>query len=144
MKTHVVKAADIHETWHLVDAADKPLGRLAVAVARVLRGKHRPEFSPHLDLGDHVVVVNAAKIYLSGNKVDQKVYYRYSGYPSGLKVQRLRDLMEDDPALVIRRAVKGMLPSNRLGRRLLKKLKVYSGPQHPHEAQKPETLSLFS
>ncbi|MFQ5510450.1 MAG: 50S ribosomal protein L13 [Candidatus Krumholzibacteriia bacterium] len=142
MNTHTVKAGDIQQRWHLVDADNKPLGRLAVEVAKVLRGKHRPEYSPHLDLGDHVVVVNADKIHLSGKKRQQKVYYSYSGYTGGLKVRRVQDLLERDPARVVKHAVKGMLPSNRLGRRLLKKLKVYAGAQHPHEAQKPQSLPL--
>ncbi len=142
MKTHTVKERDIKQEWHLVDAENKPLGRLATEVACVLRGKHRPEFSPHLDLGDHVIVVNAGKIFLSGKKREQKVYYSYSGYQSGLRIRRVGDLLKRDPAQVIRRAVWGMLPSNRLGRRLLKKLKVYAGPEHPHESQKPKTLAL--
>ena len=137
MKTHTVKAADITEKWYLVDAADKPLGRVASEIARVLRGKHRPDYSPHLSLGDHVIVVNADKVYLSGNKNAQKRYYRYSGYQSGLKVRTLQEVMDKDPARVMRYAVKGMLPHNRLGRRLLKKLKVYAGPDHPHSAQQP-------
>ena len=141
MRTHTVKGKDITEQWHLVNADNRPLGRLAVEVAKVLRGKHRPEYSPHLDLGDHVVVVNAEKIYLSGKKAEQKVYYSYSGYPGGLKVRRVRDLLANDPAKVIKHAVKGMLPSNRLGRKLLKKLKVYAGPEHPHGAQQPQELS---
>lgn len=144
MKTHTVKSGDITESWYLIDASDKPLGRLACEVAKLLRGKHRPEFSPHLDLGDHVVVVNADKIHLSGKKSQQKVYYRYSGYQSGLKIRRVEDLMQTDPTKVIRHAVRGMLPSNRLGARLLKKLKVYSGPEHPHKAQKPKDFSLTS
>ena len=114
MKTHTVKAADIGEKWYIVDADNKPLGRMATEVAKVLRGKHRPEFSPHLDLGDHVVVVNAGKIHLTGKKAQQKVYYRYSGYPSGLKIQKVGELLRNDPAKVIRHAVKGMLPANRL------------------------------
>ncbi len=144
MRTHTVKAKDITERWHLVNADNKTLGRLAVEVAKVLRGKHRPEYSPHLDLGDHVVVVNAEKIFLSGKKPQQKVYYSYSGYPSGLKVRRVQDLLASDPAKVIKHAVKGMLPSNRLGRRLLKKLKVYAGPEHPHKAQKPQEMTVPS
>ena len=140
MKTHTVKGRDITETWYLVDAEDKPLGRMASDIAKVLRGKHRPEFSPHLSLGDHVVVVNADKIYLSGNKREQKVYYSYSGYQGGLKVRKFQDEMDKDPGRVIRHAVKGMLPHNRLGRRLLKMLKVYGGPDHPHSAQHPQDM----
>ncbi|MDH3217213.1 MAG: 50S ribosomal protein L13 [Candidatus Krumholzibacteria bacterium] len=142
MRTYTVKGEDISQAWHLFDASDKPLGRLACEVAKVLRGKHRPEYSPHLDLGDHVIVVNADKIYLSGKKNQQKVYYSYSGYQSGLKIRRLDELMRSDPARVVRHAVRGMLPSNRLGARLLKKLKVYSGPDHPHKAQKPKEFDL--
>ena len=138
MKTHTVKAGDITRVWYLVDATNKPLGRLACEVAKVLRGKHRAEFSPHLDLGDHVIVVNADKIHLSGKKMEQKVYYSYSGYQGGLKVQRISEVMAKDSGRVIRHAVKGMLPSNRLGSRLLKKLKVYAGSEHPHEAQQPK------
>lgn len=137
MKTHTVKAADIQERWYVFDAADKPLGRLASAIASVLRGKHRPEFSPHLSLGDHVIVVNAEKVYLSGNKRKQKVYYHYSGYPSGLKIRKLEEVMAKDPTRVVRHAVKGMIPHNCLGRSMMKKLKIYAGPAHPHSAQKP-------
>ena len=144
MRTHTVKGDDIKETWHIVDADDKPLGRLAAEIATVLRGKHRPEYSPHLSLGDHVVVVNAEKIYVSGKKREQKMYYSYSGYQSGLKVRSMKEMMEKDPTRVIRHAVKGMLPSNRLGRRLLGKLKVYAGPEHPHTAQQPQPLDLSS
>jgi len=144
MKTHTVKGGDIEQTWYVVDADSQVLGRLATEVARVLRGKHRPEFSPHLDLGDHVVVVNAEKVRLTGKKPQQKVYYSYSGYQSGLKVKSIQEVMAKDPTQVIRHAVRGMLPSNRLGRRLLKKLKIYSGPAHPHEAQQPKELSLPS
>jgi large subunit ribosomal protein L13 len=140
MRTHTVKKDDISEEWYLVDAENKPLGRLACRVAGILRGKHRPEYSPHLDLGDRVVVVNAEKIHLSGKKFQQKTYWRYSGYQSGLKFQNVQDVLDRDPSQVIRHAVKGMLPSNRLGRRLLKKLKVYSGPNHPHAAQKPKAI----
>lgn len=138
MKTHTVKAGDINQRWYVIDAADKPLGRMASAIATVLRGKHHPEYSPHLSLGDNVIVVNAEKIHLSGNKKDQKLYYSYSGYQSGLKIRSFRELMEKDPGRVVRHAVKGMLPHNRLGRRIMKKLKVYAGPDHPHTAQKPE------
>jgi large subunit ribosomal protein L13 len=144
MKTHTVKARDIKQEWHVIDAENKPLGRLAVEVARVLRGKHRPEYSPHLDLGDHVIVVNADKVYLSGKKIEQKQYTRYSGYPGGLKIARLQEMMKNDSTKVVRHAVKGMLPSTSLGRQLLKKLKVYSGSTHPHAAQTPKQLTLPS
>ena len=142
MKTHTVKQSEITEDWHLIDASDKTLGRIATVISRLLRGKHRPNFSPHLHLGDYVVVVNAEKIHLTGNKRQQKLYYRYSGYQSGLKTRTLQEMMDRDPTRVIVHAVKGMLPSNRLGRQLLKKLKVYSGSEHPHEAQKPASFSL--
>jgi len=138
MKTHTVKARDIQEHWYVVDASDKPLGRLASEIASVLRGKHRPEYSPHLSLGDHVVVVNAEKIHLSGNKRQQKLYYSYSGYQSGLRIRSFQEVMAKNPGQVVQHAVKGMLPHNRLGRRLMKKLKVYAGPDHPHKAQTPE------
>lgn len=137
MKTHTVKGGDIEETWYLVDATDRPLGRVASEIAKVLRGKHHPEFSPHLSLGDHVIVVNADRVYLSGNKVEQKRYYRYSGYQSGLKIRTLQEVMEKDPTRAMRYAIKGMLPHNRLGRQLLKNLRIYAGPEHPHSAQQP-------
>jgi large subunit ribosomal protein L13 len=137
MKTHTVKASEIKERWYVIDASDRPLGRLASQVANTLRGKHRPEFSPNLSLGDHVIIVNAEKIYLSGSKRDTKLYYRFSGYPGGLKVKTMRDVIEDDPTKVVRQAVRKMLPHTRLGRKMLKKLKVYAGPDHPHAAQKP-------
>ncbi len=140
MKTHTVKAGDITERWYVVDAAGVPLGRLASRVASVLRGKHRPEYSPHLSLGDHVIVVNADKVHLSGSKREKKQYYSYSGYQSGLKVRTVREMMERDPTRIFRLAVRGMLPHNRLGRRLLKNLKVYAGPDHPHAAQRPVEL----
>jgi large subunit ribosomal protein L13 len=140
MKTHTVKAADVEQRWYVVDAADRPLGRLATHVASVLRGKHHPQFSPHLSLGDHVIVVNAEKIHLSGNKRTGKRYYRYSGYPSGLKVRTLQEMMDKDITKVVRLAVKGMLPGNRLGRKLLKHLRVYAGPEHPHQAQQPTEI----
>ena len=142
MKTHTVKASEIQERWYVVDASERPLGRLACEVANTLRGKHRPEFSPHLSLGDHVIVVNADKIYVSGNKREDKLYYRFSGYPGGLKVKTMRDVIADDPTTVIRTAVRKMLPHTRLGRRMLKKLKVYAGPEHPHTAQQPKPLDV--
>ncbi len=140
MKTHTVKKSEIQERWYVVDASNRPLGRLATEVANTLRGKHRPEFSPHLSLGDHVIIVNADKIFVSGNKREDKLYYRFSGYPGGLKVKTMRDVIEDDPTAVIRTAVRKMLPHTRLGRRMLKKLKVYAGPEHPHTAQKPQGM----
>ena len=140
MKTHTVKAREIKESWHVVDATDRPLGRLASEIANVLRGKHRPEYSPHLSLGDHVIVVNADKIYVSGEKREKKLYYRFSGYPGGLKIKTMRDVIDNDPTAVVRHAVRRMLPHTRLGRRMLKKLRVYAGPEHPHTAQKPEGM----
>ncbi len=137
MKTHTVKGADIKERWYVVDATSRPLGRLASEIAGVLRGKHRPEFSPHLSLGDHVIVVNADKVYISGDKREDKLYYRFSGYPGGLKVQTMRDMIDQDPTLVVRHAVRRMLPRTRLGRRMMKKLRIYTGPDHPHTAQTP-------
>lgn len=142
MKTHVVKAGDIQKEWFVVDAEGKTLGRLATQIARVLMGKHKPAYSPHLDTGDYVVVVNADKIRVTGRKLDQKMYYRHSGYPGGLKTISLRRQLETHPERVIRAAVKGMLPKNRLGRAMLKKLKVYASPEHPHDAQKPKALEL--
>jgi large subunit ribosomal protein L13 len=140
MKTHTVKKSEIQERWYVVDASQRPLGRLASEVANALRGKHRPEFSPHLSLGDHVIIINAEKIYLSGNKREDKLYYRFSGYPGGLKVKTMRDVIADDPTAVVRQAVRKMLPHTRLGRRMLKKLKIYAGPEHPHTAQKPQGM----
>jgi large subunit ribosomal protein L13 len=140
MKTHTVKAADIKEHWYVVDASERPLGRLASEIANVLRGKHHPEYTPHLSLGDHVVVVNAEKVYLSGNKREDKLYYRFSGYPGGLKVRSMRELIEQDPTLIVRHAVRRMIPRTRLGRRMMKKLRIYTGPEHPHSAQRPEGM----
>lgn len=135
MKTYTLKAKEIEPHWHVLDAEGRPLGRLASETAQLLRGKHRPTFSPHLDNGDFVVIVNAAKVKVTGNKMQQKLYYRHSGYPGGLKEIPLPRMLERHPDRVVRHAVKGMLPHNRLGRRLLGHLKVYGGPEHPHEAQ---------
>lgn len=140
MKTHTVKAADIQEHWYVIDATDRPLGRLASEVANALRGKHHPEYSPHLSLGDHVVVINADKVSISGNKREDKLYYRFSGYPGGLKIRSMKDVISQDPTRVVHIAVRRMLPSTRLGRKMLKKLKIYSGPEHPHAAQKPQSM----
>jgi len=137
MKTHTVKASEIKEKWYVIDATNRPLGRLASEVANALRGKHRPEFSPHLSLGDHVIIVNADKIYLSGNKAEDKLYYRFSGYPGGLKVKSMREVLDRDATFVVRQAVKRMVPRNRLGRSIMKNLRIYTGPEHPHSAQKP-------
>ena len=135
MKTYSVKASDIKRQWHVIDASDKILGRLAVQVADLLMGKHKPIFSHNLDTGDFVAVINADKIRVTGNKVKQKLYYRHSGYPGGLKSISLEKMMQTNPARVIEHAVKGMLPHNRLGARMMKKLKVYVGDNHPYQTQ---------
>jgi len=138
MKSYVPKPDEIRREWVVMDASDKVLGRLATEVARLLRGKHKPDFTPFLDTGDFVVVVNAKQVRLTGNKLEDKKYYRHSGKPGSLKVETARERIEKYPERVIQAAVWGMLPKNRLGRKLLKKLKVYSGPDHPHEAQQPK------
>jgi large subunit ribosomal protein L13 len=135
MKTYSLRASEITRDWHVVDAADQALGRLATEVASLLRGKHKPTYAPHMDMGDYVVVVNAEKIRVTGRKRQQKMYYRHSMYPGGLKVESLERLLARRPTRVIERAVKGMLPHNRLGRAMYRHLKVYAGPNHPHEAQ---------
>jgi large subunit ribosomal protein L13 len=135
MKTYTPKAADIQRDWHVVDASGKILGRLASHIARLLMGKHKPIYTPHLDTGDYVVVINAAKVRVTGRKAKQKVYYRHSGYPGGLKSITWEQLMSTHPERVIKLAVKGMLPKNALGRRMLRKLRVYATAQHPHQAQ---------
>ena len=142
MKTYAVKASEIERQWWVVDASDQTLGRLATRIATLLEGKHKPIYSPHIDTGDHVVVVNAERIKVTGNKLLQKRYYRHSGYPGGLKEESLQALLARKPELVIERAVKGMLPQNRLGRAMFKKLKVYGGPDHPHQAQQPQAAEL--
>jgi large subunit ribosomal protein L13 len=142
MKTYSPKASELKREWLVVDAENMVLGRLATEVALRLRGKHKPQFAPHMDNGDFVVVVNADKILVTGRKLDQKMYYRHSGYPGGLKERTLRDMMASKPEAVVRQAVRGMLPKNRLARQLIKKLKVYAGPEHPHMAQNPKELSL--
>jgi large subunit ribosomal protein L13 len=140
--TPMVKAADIRHDWHVVDAADQVLGRVATQVAKLLSGKHRATWVPYLDTGDFVVVLNAAKVKLTGRKIDQKVYHRHTGYPGGLKSVGARDLQAATPERMIEEAVKGMLPHTKLGRKQFKKLKVYRGDKHPHEAQRPKTLLL--
>ncbi|HUO49241.1 MAG TPA: 50S ribosomal protein L13 [Acidimicrobiales bacterium] len=142
MRTFSPKPEDITKEWLVVDADGLVLGRLATEVAARLRGKHKPIFAPHIDTGDHVIVINAAKIVLTSGKADQKIAYRHSGYPGGLKEERYTDLLQTKPDEVVRRAVRGMLPRTRLGRRQLLKLKVYAGPEHPHEAQQPVSLEL--
>ena len=142
MKTFVAKEQEVDKKWYLVDAEDKILGRLATQIATRLRGKHKPIFTPHADTGDFVVVVNAEKVALSGKKWDKKIYYRHSGYIGGLKEISARKLLEKKPEDVLRFAVRGMLPKNSLGRRQLKKLKIYVGPENPHEAQQLEALEI--
>ncbi|MDX1448779.1 MAG: 50S ribosomal protein L13 [Acidimicrobiia bacterium] len=141
-KTFSPKSSDLTHEWWVVDATDLPLGRLASEVAKLIRGKHKPTFAPHVDGGDHVIVVNAAKVAITSGKSKQKIYYRHSGFPGGIKAESFESLLARRPEQVIERAVKGMLPKNRLGRKMISKLKVYAGPEHPHQAQKPQTLEL--
>jgi len=138
MKTFVAKPGDYSRDWYVVDATDKVLGRLASQVAMCLRGKHKPVFTPNVDTGDFIVVVNAEKVKLTGRKLDQKMYYRHSGYPGGITGSTAKRLKQTKPEELLRQAVRGMLPKNRLGRKLIKKLKVYVGPEHPHTAQQPQ------
>ena len=142
MPTYTPKASEIQRGWFVVDAEGVVLGRMATEVARVLRGKHKPIFTPHMDTGDHVIVVNAAKVVLTADKAERKMVYRHSGYPGGIKEQTYADLLARKPEEAVRRSIRGMLPKNRLGRQMLKKLKVYAGPVHPHGAQAPQTLEL--
>ncbi|MDH3673891.1 MAG: 50S ribosomal protein L13 [Anaerolineae bacterium] len=138
MKTISARDQDIQRDWYVVDAQGQTLGRLATHVATILRGKHKPNFTPHVDCGDYVIIVNAEKIHVTGQKMTQKKYYRHSGYPGGLRVVTLRDQLQKFPARVLEHAVQGMLPKNKLGRRMFRKLKVYVGPDHPHQAQQPK------
>ena len=140
--TYSAKRADNKENWCVIDAADQVLGRLASQVAYRIRGKHNPLFTPHVDMGDWVVVINADKVRLTGKKVDQKTYYRHSGYMGGIKSETVKEKLEKKPEDVLRKAVRGMLPKNRLGRKLGKKLFIYAGDQHPHAAQKPEVVEI--
>ena len=142
VRTFSPKADDIERQWHVVDASDVVLGRLASQVAVLLRGKHKPVYAPHMDTGDFVIVVNAEKVSLSGKKLEQKHAYRHSGYPGGLRAYRYADLMAKHPERVVEKAVKGMLPKNTLGRKMLRKLKVYAGPDHPHQAQRPVPFEI--
>ncbi len=142
MKTYSAKTGEITRDWYVVDAEGQILGRLATQIADRLRGKGKPQYTPHIDSGDFVVVVNADKIAVTGNKLEDKMYYRHSGYPGGLKTRPLREQLERRPTEVLRKAVKGMLPRNRLARRQITKLKIYAGPVHPHEAQAPKTLEV--
>ncbi len=142
MKTYQANAQDRERGWQIVDAEGKTLGRLATQIANVLRGKNKPTYTPHVDVGDFVIVVNAEKVAVTGDKREKKLYWRHSGYPGGIRSRTLGDLLEKRPEEVIRKAVKGMLPRNRLARQQLRKLKVYAGPEHPHKAQKPEKLEI--
>lgn len=142
LKTYYAKPAEVEREWLLVDATDIPLGRLASEVASILRGKRKPQYTPHVDTGDFVIVVNASKVKLTGNKLADKKKYRHSGYPGGLKETRIADILAKRPERMIESAVKGMLPKNTLGRAMGKKLKVYAGPEHKHEAQKPRQITL--
>lgn len=144
MKTRFAKKEEAERKWYLVDANDQILGRLASGIATYLRGKHKPIFTPHVDTGDFIVVVNAEKIRLTGRKLDDKLYYRHSNYPGGIKSESARSLLERKPEKVLQEAVWGMLPKNRLGRKMFGKLKVYRGPEHPHRAQQPENLSILT
>lgn len=143
MKTYMAKPGELDAKWYLADATDQVLGRMATKIATVLMGKHRPEYTPNVDTGDYVVVINAANVRVTGaNKPIERVYQRYSGYPDGLHQTTLADVLAKDPERVIHEAVRRMLPKNKVGRHMLKKLKVYAGPAHPHQAQQPETLEL--
>ncbi len=142
MKTYFATDENVEHKWYLVDASDKILGRLATQIAKYLRGKHKPEYTPHADAGDYIVVVNASQIKVTGNKALEKRYYRHSGYPGGLKETTFEKLKDKDPTKIIELAVKGMLPKNPLGRAMLRKLKVYAGAEHPHSAQQPTVINL--
>lgn len=142
MKTFSAKAEEINREWFLIDAEGKTLGRMATEIALRLRGKHKPEFTPHVDTGDYIVVVNAEKVAVTGNKLNDKMYHHHTGYVGNLKSINLKDLLQKHPERVIEKAVKGMLPKNSLGRQMYRKLKVYAGPEHPHAAQEPKTLEV--
>lgn len=142
MKTYMEKPADVTRKWYLIDAEGMTLGRLASQVAPILRGKHKPTYTPHIDTGDHVVIINADKVILTGKKLDQKIYYHHSGYPGGLKETPYRRLMATKPEFAVKHAIVGMLPKGPLGRKMAKKMRVYAGPDHEQQAQKPEVLAL--
>ncbi|MEC7900289.1 MAG: 50S ribosomal protein L13 [Acidobacteriota bacterium] len=142
MSTPFPSKKTLNREWHVIDAQGQVLGRLATRIATVLMGKHKPGYTPFLDCGDHVVVVNADKIVLTGNKMNDKMYYRYSGYPGGIKEARARRVMRENPTRILESAVRGMVPKTTLGRQMFSKLRVYAGPEHPHEAQKPQPYSL--
>jgi large subunit ribosomal protein L13 len=143
VRTYSPKPGDVQRQWHVIDATDVVLGRLASQAARLLRGKHKPMYAAHIDTGDFVIIINASKVALTGNKREQKIAYRHSGYPGGLKRERYTDLLEKRPERVVEKAIKGMLPHNTLGRQMAGKLKVYAGPEHPHQAQKPVPYELI-
>jgi large subunit ribosomal protein L13 len=142
MRTYMAKAGEVERKWYIVDAEGQTLGRLASEVASILRGKHKPTFTPHVDTGDHVIVINAAKIELTGKKLDKKLYYRHSTHPGGLTVTTARDMRKNKPERMLELAIHGMLPKNRLGERMKMKLKVYAGSEHPHQAQNPQVWEL--
>jgi len=142
MNTFSAKAETVERDWYVVDAENKVLGRLAAEIARRLRGKHKPEYTPHVDTGDYIVVVNAEKVAVTGNKYENKMYYHHTGYPGGIKAKSFRDMIDSHPTRVIEKAVKGMLPRNKLGRAMLSKLKIYAGAEHAHRAQQPKTLDI--
>ncbi len=141
-KSYTPRAGDIERSWYVVDADGKTLGRLASQIAHVLRGKHKPAYSPHMDLGDHIVVINAEKIRVTGRKAEQKVYHRHTGYPGGLRTTTYEEMLNKHPDRILRTAVKGMMPNNVLGRQMFKKLRIYAGPEHEHAAQQPKPLDL--
>jgi len=141
-KTYAMKASEINKKWFVVDAEGKVLGRLATEISTILRGKNKPDYTPYLDMGDNVVVINADKIALTGSKAEDKEYFRHSQYPGGIKFVNIKKIMKEKPEFVITNAVKGMLPKTKLGRKIIKNLKVYSGDSHPHAAQKPESINL--
>ncbi len=142
MRTYSPKPGDVQRQWHVIDATDVVLGRLSTQAAALLRGKHKPVYAPHVDTGDFVIIVNADKVHLSGNKREQKMAYRHSGYPGGLRAVRYDELLDKNPEKAVEKAIKGMLPKNTLGRQMLSKLKVYAGPTHPHQAQAPVPFEL--
>ena len=142
MKSYVARPSSVERKWHLIDAEGQTLGRLATEIARLLRGKNKPQYTPHIDTGDFVVVVNAEKVAVTGKKAEQKVYRRHTGYPGGLKETSYEDMLERKPTEILRRAVRGMMPKTRLGRQQFRKLKIYAGPEHPHEAQRPEPYEV--
>jgi large subunit ribosomal protein L13 len=142
MKSYMARPLEVERKWHVIDAEGQTLGRLATEIARLLRGKNKPQYTPHVDTGDFVVVVNAEKIVVTGRKAEQKVYYRHTGYPGGLKETSYETMLERKPTEILRKAVRGMMPRTRLGRQQFRKLKIYAGPEHPHEAQAPEPYEV--